>query len=183
MNIQAAAAPFANLTNLAVRTEDEAQYLVTPQAPAGAANEDHVICQALRILEGRMRRPGMLMGSPSAVRDYLRLRMTELPHEEFGVLLLDARHALIEDVRLFRGTLTQTSVYPREVVKLALAHNAAAVILYHNHPSGSAESSGADEVLTRTLKSALALVDVRIVDHFIVGGMTAPFSFAERGLL
>lgn len=168
---------------LAVRTEDEAQYLVTPQAPAGDASEDYVIYQTLRILEGRMRRPGMLMDSPSAVRDYLRLRMAELPHEEFGVLLLDATHALIEDARLSRGTLTQTSVYPREVVKVALAHNAAAVILYHNHPSSNVTPSVADEMLTKTLKEALNLVDVRVIDHFVAGCMTAPFSFAERGLL
>lgn len=168
---------------IVARIEDEAPYHVTPQAPAGDASEDHVIYQALRILEGRMRRPGMLMDSPSAVRDYLRLRMAELPHEEFGVLLLDATHALIEDARLFRGTLTQTSVYPREVVKVALAHNAAAVILYHNHPSSNVTPSVADEMLTKTLKEALALIDVRVIDHFVVGGMTAPFSFAERGLL
>ena len=183
MNIPAAAAPFANLTNLAVRTEDEAPYRVTPQAPAGDASEDYVILKALRILEGRMRRPGMLMDSPSAVRDYLRLRMAELPHEEFGVMLLDATHALIEDARLFRGTLTQTSVYPREVVKVALAHNAAAAILYHNHPSSNVTPSTADELLTKALKEALALIDVRVIDHFVVGCMSAPFSFAERGLL
>lgn len=167
---------------MVVRSEGEAPYHTT-QAPAGDASEDCVIHQALRILEGRMRRPGMLMDSPSAVRDYLRLRMAELPHEEFGVLLLDATHALIEDARLFRGTLTQTSVYPREVVKVALAHNAAAVILYHNHPSSNVTPSVADEMLTKTLKDALALVDVRVIDHFVVGCMTAPFSFAERGLL
>ena len=168
---------------LAVRSEDEAPYRVTPQAPAGDASEDDVIYQALRILEGRMRRPGACMDSPAAVRDYLRLRMAELPHEEFGALLLDASHALIEDARLFRGTLTQTSVYPREVVKIALAHNAAAVILYHNHPSSNVTPSTADEMLTKTLKDALNLVDVRVIDHFVAGCMTAPFSFAERGLL
>ena len=167
---------------MVARSEGEAPYHTT-QAPAGDASEDCVIHQALRILEGRMRRPGMLMDSPSAVRDYLRLRMAELPHEEFGVLLLDATHALIEDARLFRSTLTQASVYPREVVKVALAHNAAAVILYHNHPSSNVTPSVADEMLTKTLKDALALVDVRVIDHFVVGCMTAPFSFAERGLL
>ena len=167
---------------MVVRSEGEAPYHTT-QAPAGDASEDCVIHQALRILEGRMRRPGMLMDSPSAVRDYLRLRMAELPHEEFGVLLLDATHALIEDARLFRGTLTQASVYPREVVKVALAHNAAAVILYHNHPSSNVTPSVADEMLTKTLKEALNLVDVRVIDHLVAGCMTAPFSFAERGLL
>ena len=168
---------------LVARTEDEAQYHVNPQAPAGDAGEDHVIYQALRILEGRMRRPGATMDSPAAVRDYLRIRMAELEHEEFGVLLLDATHALIEDARLFRGTLTQASVYPREVMKEALRHNAAAVILYHNHPSSNVTPSVADEMLTKSLKEALALVDVRVIDHFVVGCMSAPFSFAERGLL
>lgn len=168
---------------LVARTEDEPMYFVTPQAPAVDASEDHVIYEALRILESRMRRPGMLIDSPAAVRDYLRIRMAELPHEEFGVLLLDATHALIEDARLFRGTLTQTSVYPRDVVKIGLAHNAAAVILYHNHPSSNVTPSVADEMLTKTLKDALALVDIRVIDHFVAGCMTKPYSFAERGLL
>lgn len=168
---------------LVARTETEPHYRVTPQPPAGDASEDRVIHDALRILEGRIRRPGMLIDSPAAVRDYLRIRMAELPHEEFGVLLLDATHALIEDARLFRGTLTQTSVYPREVVKIALAHNAAAVILYHNHPSSNVTPSVADELLTKTLKDALALVDIRVIDHFVAGCMSAPYSFAERGLL
>lgn len=168
---------------LVARTETEPQYRVTPQPPAGDASEDRVIHDALRILEGRMRRPGMLMDAPAAVRDYLRLRMAELEHEEFGVLLLDGSHALIEDARLSRGTLTQASVYPREVVKLALLRNAAAVILYHNHPSTCVTPSTADEMLTKALKDALALVDVRVLDHIIVGGTTRPASFAELGLL
>jgi DNA repair protein RadC len=121
--------------------------------------------------------------SPSAVRDWLRLHIGSLPHEVFCVLLLDARNRLIEAVELFRGTLTQTSVYPREVVKLALSRNAAAVILAHNHPSGASEPSSADELLTRSLKQALDLVDVRILDHFIVTAHARPLSFAERGLL
>ncbi len=124
-----------------------------------------------------------LFDSPQAVRDWLRLRLGHLPHENFCVLLLDARHRLIEAVDLFRGTLTQTSVYPREVVKLALERNAAAVILAHNHPSGASEPSAADETLTRNLKEALALIDVRVLDHFVVPAHGKPVSFAERGLL
>ncbi len=124
-----------------------------------------------------------VLDSPSVVRDWLRLRIGTLPHEVFTILLLDARHRLIDAVELFRGTLTQTSVYPREVVKLALARNAAAVILAHNHPSGAAEPSHADELLTRSLKHALELVDVRVLDHFVVTAHAAPLSFAERGLL
>lgn len=123
------------------------------------------------------------LGSPEAVRDYLRLRLAALPHEVFLVLLLDAQNRMIVAEELFRGTLSQTSVYPREVVKLALAHNAAAVIFAHNHPSGAREPSRADETLTRVLKDALALVDVRVLDHFIVAGTARPVSLAEQGLL
>jgi DNA repair protein RadC len=122
------------------------------------------------------------LGSPGAVRDYLRLKLRDLPHEVFVGLYLDAQNRVIGDEVLFRGTLTQTSVYPREVVKRALAHNAAGVILAHNHPSGVAEPSHADEALTRALRQALALVDIRVLDHFVVAG-NAAVSFAERGLL
>jgi len=120
--------------------------------------------------------------SPRAVRDYLRLTLAGREHEVFVVMLLDAQHRVVASEELFRGTLTQTSVYPREVVKCALRHNAAAVIFAHNHPSGIAEPSHADEILTRSLKSALALVDIQVLDHFIVAG-TRTLSFAERGLL
>ena len=122
------------------------------------------------------------LSSPRAVRDLLKLRLAGLPHEVFVCIQLDAQHRVISIEELFRGTLTQTSVYPREVVKAALRANAAAVIFAHNHPSGVAEPSHADEILTRSLKSALALVDVQVLDHFIVAGSTA-MSFAERGLL
>lgn len=121
------------------------------------------------------------LSSPQAVRDYLRLRLQGLPHEIFMALFLDAQNRVIVSEELFRGTLTQTSVYPREVVKRALHHNAAAVIFAHNHPSGVAEPSRADEMLTQALKSALVLVDVRVLDHFIVAGSSL-LSFAERGL-
>lgn len=122
------------------------------------------------------------LSSPEQVRDYLRLQLGNLPHEVFVVLFLDAQNRLIGTEQLFSGTLTQTSVYPREVVKRALHHNAAAVIFAHNHPSGIAEPSRADEMLTRALKEALALVDVKVLDHFVVAGNTA-LSFAERGLI
>ena len=116
------------------------------------------------------------------MRDYVRLQLADRPHEVFGCLFLDTQNRLIEFQELFRGTLTQTSVYPREVVMEALACQAAGVILVHNHPSGSVEPSRADEALTQTLKTALALVDVRVLDHFIVTRTTV-WSFAERGLL
>lgn len=121
--------------------------------------------------------------SPGAVRDWLRLKLAHQQQEMFMALWLDAQNRLLHAEILFTGTLTQTSVYPREVVKQALAHNAAAVILAHNHPSGLAEPSNADEMMTRNLRQALALVDVKLLDHFIVAGSTTPLSFAERGLL
>jgi DNA repair protein RadC len=122
------------------------------------------------------------LASPAAVRAYLRLRLQHLGHEVFWVVFLDAQNRVIAAEELFRGTLTQTSVYPREVVKRALAHNAAGVILAHNHPSGVAEPSIQDQALTRALAEALALVDVKVLDHFIVAP-GAGLSFAERGLL
>lgn len=120
--------------------------------------------------------------SPAAVRDYLRLAIGSREYEVFVCLWLDAQHRVICFQEPFRGTLTQTSVYPREIVKAALAANAAAVIFAHNHPSGAAQPSQADELLTRNLREALALVDVKVLDHFIVAG-THSLSFAERGLL
>lgn len=122
------------------------------------------------------------MSSPGAVRAHLRLRFADLEHEEFHALWLDAQNRLISSDLLFTGTLMQTSVYPREVVKTALAHNAGAVILAHNHPSGMAEPSVADRMLTKTLKETLAVVDVELLDHIIVAGNNT-WSFAERGLL
>jgi len=122
------------------------------------------------------------LASPQAVRDYLRLSLSARPHEVFVGLFLDSQNRLLAAEELFRGTLAQTSVYPREVVKAALARNAAAMIFAHNHPSGLAEPSRADELLTHALKQALALVDIRTLDHFVVAG-TRLTSFAERGLL
>lgn len=121
--------------------------------------------------------------SPGQVRDWLRLKLATRQNEVFMALWLDAQNRLLKAEELFAGTLTQTSVYPREVVKKALGHNAAAVILAHNHPSGVAEPSHADELLTKALKDALAMVDVKVLDHFIVAGNSPPLSFAERGLL
>lgn len=144
--------------------------------------EDAVLREAAGILLRRLGRPGDAVSNPQAVRDYLRVLLSDQGREVFVVVLLDAQHRVIATEELFRGTLTQTSVYPREVVKCALRHNAAAVIFAHNHPSGVAEPSHADELLTRTLKSALALIDVQVLDHFIVAG-SMTLSFAERGLL
>lgn len=134
-----------------------------------------------RSLVEQMRQRDVL-DSPQAVRDYLRVTLARLEHEVFMAVFLDAQHRVIAAEELFRGTLTQTSVYPREVVKRALANNAAAVIFAHNHPSGIPEPSRSDELLTQALREALSLVDVRVLDHFIVGG-NGVVSFAERGLL
>lgn len=148
---------------------------------AKSAQLQAVLEMARRALRERMER-GSALSSPQAVRDFLRLKLQDRPHEVFGVVFLDAQNRVLDVEELFRGTLTQTSVYPREVVKRALAHNAAAVIFAHNHPSGIAEPSRSDEALTVALRQALALVDVRVLDHFVIGAGTA-MSFAERGLL
>jgi len=140
-----------------------------------------IIEQALQLLAAEVREADA-MSSPAVVKDYLRLKLGERPHEVFAVVFLDTQNRVIAIEEMFRGTLSQTSIYPREVVKEALARNAAAVILAHNHPSGSPEPSRADEVLTSTLRQALALVDVRVLDHLIVT-RTGVLSFAERGLL
>jgi DNA repair protein RadC len=127
-------------------------------------------------------RSGSALANPRATREFLRVRLRDLPHEVFCCVFLDNRHRVIAFEELFRGTIDGASVHPREVVKQALARNAAAVILAHNHPSGLAEPSQADELITRRLKEALALVDIRVLDHLVVGDGVCE-SFAERGLL
>ena len=149
--------------------------------PAKYAQLQAVIEMARRSLSEQMGERDA-MTSPRAVREYLTLSLGGRGHEVFVAMFLDAQNRLLGSEELFRGTLTQTSVYPREVVKTALRYNAAAVILAHNHPSGLAEPSRADEMLTQTLKQALALVDIKTLDHFIVAG-SRTVSFAERGLL
>lgn len=144
-------------------------------------SDANIVAQALQILGDHLRKPGAVLSSPDQVKAFLTLRLAQQEREVFGVLLLDVRNAVIATDDLFFGTITHTAVHPREVVKAALKHNAAGVIFYHNHPSGRADPSDADLVLTRALTQALALVDVRTLDHIIVGGMTT-YSFAELGL-
>jgi DNA repair protein RadC len=164
-----------------LRTESAVLAGVKGLGPAKRAELQAVMELARRALIAQLvERP--VFDSPTAVRDYLRLQLADLGHEVFAVLFLDAQHRLLVYEPLFRGTLTQTSVYPREVLKRALALNAAAVILAHNHPSGVAEPSRADEFLTQQLKNALALIDVRVLDHLVVGRQ-GTVSFTERGLL
>ena len=149
--------------------------------PAKRAQFEAAMELARRTLRDNMSSTNALT-SPGAVRDYLRLAIAGREHEVFVCLWLDAQHRVLACEELFRGTLTQTSVYPREIVKAGLKANAAAVIFAHNHPSGVAQPSQADELLTRNLKEALSLVDIKVLDHFIVAGRQT-LSFAERGLL
>ncbi len=126
--------------------------------------------------------PGKVLDSPESTRSYLRLQLAEYKNEVFGCVFLDQRHRIIEVTELFQGTIDGASVHPRVVVQKALELNSAAVLLFHNHPSGVAEASRADEAITKRLKAALALIDVRVLDHFIVSAGES-FSFAESGLV
>ena len=147
-----------------------------------SAYETRLVARALRVMEKSLVNREVSLSSPDAVRRYLSLRLFALQHEVFMVLLLDARNRLIAARELFRGTVSQTVVYPREVVKTALVENATAVILAHNHPSGLGEPSQADRMLTDALKRALGTVDIVVLDHLIVAGRTT-YSFAEHGLV
>jgi DNA repair protein RadC len=149
--------------------------------PAKRAQFAAAIELVRRSLREKMKKTAALT-SPQAVRDYLRLKLAARKEEAFLCIWLDAQHHTIDIQEAFSGTLTQTSVYPREIVKAALRYNAAAVIFAHNHPSGVAQPSRSDELLTRNLKDALELIEVKVLDHFIVAGHQA-ISFAERGLL
>ena len=144
-------------------------------------SDEEVVAAALRIVASRLLHSSPLM-SPRHSREYVSLRFSGLEYEVFSCLYLDNRHRVIAFEELFRGTIDGSSVHPREVVKQALVHNAAAVIFAHNHPSGVAEPSTADELITQRLKQSLALVDIQVLDHLVVGGGVVE-SFAERGLL
>ena len=145
------------------------------------ATADQILEATRQAIEYRMQR-GASFTSPAAVKEYLCAKLAGFEHEVFAVLFLDTQHRLIEYAEMFRGTIDSASVYPRELVKEALRLNAAAVIVSHNHPSGNPEPSSADKVLTQRLRDALALVDVRTLDHIIVAGGST-ISFAERGLI
>ena len=154
--------------------EDQALYTVAPQSAAAIELFVRATQEKMQSID--------CMGSPKAIREFLCGRMGALEHEVFWCLWLDAQNRLIAAEEVFRGTLTQTAVYPREVVKRSMATNAAAVVFAHNHPSGLLEPSRADECLTANLKQALGFVDVKVLDHFVVGGGKA-ISFAEKGLI
>ena len=153
--------------------DDQGRYL--------PATTDQILAAARQVIDQKMQR-GAEFSSPAMVKEYLRTKLAGFEHEVFAVLFLDTRHRLIEYVEMFRGTIDGASVHPREVVKESLQFNAAAVIFSHNHPSGNPEPSAADKALTQRLREALALVDVRVLDHVIIAGETTA-SFAERGLL
>jgi len=157
--------------------------LVVEQSPGlyRPATDDEAVAEARRVLASRHRK-GSRLDSPSEVKDFLVVRMAGLEREVLSAVFLTAQHSVIEYREIFHGTLTQTAVYPREIVRLALILNAGAVILAHNHPSGEPEPSRADEYLTTQVKSALALLDVRLLDHIVVGG-DRTVSMAERGLM
>ena len=175
---------------LAINSQDAALYLVPQQSPtstrkakrlAKLASDEGIIQQARAIMYRRLSEK-TVFANPDAVKFYCSLHLAKLDHEVFGILFLDVQNRLIAYESMFRGTLTQTSVYPREVVLAALTHKAAAVVLTHNHPSGTVQPSRADEALTQTLKCALALVDVRVLDHVIVAPGES-LSMAERGII
>jgi DNA repair protein RadC len=152
------------------------------QRDAKDAADDLIVAQALAIIERRIARPGAWLHTPTIVKDYLRMHLSTLEHEVLIVLFLDAKNRLTASEQMFRGTINTTSIHPREIVKAALKHNAFSIILAHNHPSGLEEASEADILITRKIKQALDLVEVRVLDHFIVAG-TKMLSFAEYGLI
>ena len=145
-------------------------------------NEDWIVQQAIVLLERRVFKAGPRLERPAAVRDYLRLKLVAEPNEIFVVVFMNSMHDVLAVEPMFNGTINATSVYPRVVLQRALQLNAAAVIFAHQHPSGTTEPSNADRLLTEQLKTALALIDVRVLDHFVIG-QGAPYSFAESGLL
>lgn len=156
-------------------------YVLDAAGDYRVADSATIIAEAKRRIAVKFRR-GISLSSPDTAKDAIQLQWCEREHELFGCLYLDAKHRLLEWAELFRGTIDAAAVYPREVVKAALACNSAAVIFVHNHPSGDATPSEADKFITQRLKSALGLVDIRVLDHFVMGA-EAVFSFAEAGLL
>jgi len=145
--------------------------------------EDNLIRRAMAILEARGRNESEALTSPEATAAYLSMRLEGLAFEVFGVVFLDNRHRVIEIKEVFRGTIDGSSVHPREVVAEAIHYNAAAVVFYHNHPSGIADPSGADHRITQRLKEALWLLEIRVLDHFVIGSGGVAYSFAEHGVL
>ena len=155
-------------------------FIKKPNGRYRVADEDDVICEATDIYN-RYFAKGTTITEPAKAADYLKLKLAHYEHEVFVCLFLNNQHQVIACDEMFRGTIDGASVYPREVIKAAIQHNAAAVVFAHNHPSGIAEPSNADKTITQKLKSALDFIDVRVLDHFIIGETV--YSFAEHGLL
>ena len=155
---------------------------VEPRFAPASQSDDWIIRQAIALLEQRVFKAGPLLDQPQAVKDYLRLKLVAEPNEVFAIVFMNSQHRVLAYEPMFKGTLDSTAVYPRVVVQRALELNAGAVIFSHQHPSGCTEPSSSDRALTDRLKAALALIDVRVLDHIIVG-QGAPYSFAESGLL
>lgn len=155
---------------------------VEPRFAPASQSDDWIIRQAIALLEQRVFKAEPLLDQPQAVKDYLRLKLVAEPNEVFAIVFMNSQHRVLAYEPMFKGTLDSTAVYPRVVVQRALELNAGAVIFSHQHPSGCTEPSSADRVLTDRLKAALALIDVRVLDHIIVG-QGSPYSFAESGLL
>lgn len=174
---------FSSLDSFQAISVAASSFLLVRDVAGGyrAAEADEVLLAAQRLLAAQVRGSDV-MSSPAVVKDFLRTRLGFLPHEVFAVVHLDSQNRVLDYVEMFRGTVSQTSVYPREVVRDALLRNSSALLLVHNHPSGVADPSKADEFLTQTLKAAAALIDVRVLDHFIVAG-SAVQSMAEKGLV
>lgn len=173
-----------SMSTKTIREEERAGYKSMDASPKAAA-DDAIIQQALDILRSRLGVRGVTLESPQAVKNYLTLQLAGEESERFAMILLDTKHRVIHFEKVFQGGIDGASVYPREIIKRALKHNSAAVIFAHNHPSGVAEPSAADITLTRMLKEALAHVEVRVLDHFIVGGCQNLMftSMAEKGLI
>jgi DNA repair protein RadC len=167
-----------------VRSEDRAEYEPHPERTRSIQEQadDAVLVQAAQILRDRLQHRDTVFSAPQSVRQFLQIKLRPYPYEVFTALFLDNRHRLIEFVELFRGTIDGASVHPREIIRECIKHNAAAVIFAHNHPSGVEEPSQSDLRLTQRLKDALAYIDVRVIDHIIIGEGDGT-SFAERGIL
>ena len=174
------------MTTKQVRSEEQANYEAAPHPEKARSvkdmEDDAVLYKAAKILKNRLQHRETVISSPVSVRQFLQIKLRPYPYEVFCAMFLDNRHRLIEFVELFRGTLDGASVHPREVIREAMKHNAAAVIFAHNHPSGVEEPSQADLRITERLKTALGYIDVRVLDHIIIGEGDGT-SLAERGLL
>lgn len=166
-----------------IRSEEQSRYgATTCVSNLSRENDDEIIAQALEILDRRLRQPGPALSDPDTVRHFLRLHLSEREHEVFWVLFLDNQNQLLHSEAMFRGTIDSAAVHPREILKTALKHNAAAVICAHNHPSGSVRPSSADRDITARIRLALGYVDIRLLDHIIIA-RDQIVSLVERGMM